>query len=78
MKFKLQITTMSKLFRISVLIIHPINNLNINMINGVLNEVRVYAGAACISVDLHESDKRNALLGSLLIYNKTELCLIST
>ena len=31
MKFKLQITTMSKLFNISVLIIHSINNLNINI-----------------------------------------------
>ena len=37
-------------------------------INGVLYEVRVYAGAACIIVDLHESDKINALLGPLLIY----------
>ena len=31
-------------------------------INGVLYDVRVYAGAACITADLHESDKRNALL----------------
>ena len=38
--------------------------------------VRVYAVAGCITVCLHESDKRNALLGSLLI--STELCLIST
>jgi len=44
--------------------------------NGVLYEVCVYAGAACITVDLHKSDKRNALLGPLLI--NTELCLIST
>ncbi|CAB5506594.1 hypothetical protein AZO1586I_1636, partial [Bathymodiolus thermophilus thioautotrophic gill symbiont] len=29
----------------------------------------VYAGDACITVDLHESDKRNVLLGPLLIDN---------
>ena len=38
-------------------------------INCVLYEVCVYAGDACITVDLHESDKRNALLGPLLIDN---------
>jgi hypothetical protein len=31
-------------------------------INCVLYEVCVYAGDACITVDLHESDKRNVLL----------------
>jgi hypothetical protein len=35
----------------------------------VLYEVCVYAGDACITVDLHESDKRNVLLGPLLIDN---------
>jgi hypothetical protein len=38
-------------------------------INCVLYEVYIYAGDACITVDLHESDKINALLGPLLIYN---------
>ena len=38
-------------------------------INCVLYEVCVYAGYACITVDLHESDKRNDLLGTLLIDN---------
>jgi len=38
-------------------------------INCVLYEVCVYAGDACITVDQHESDKRNALLGPLLIDN---------
>ena len=38
-------------------------------INCVLYEVCVYASDACITVDLHESDKRNALLGPLLIDN---------
>jgi hypothetical protein len=38
-------------------------------INCVLYEFCVYAGDACITVDLHESDKRNALLGPLLIDN---------
>jgi hypothetical protein len=33
----------------------------------VSSEVCVYAGDACITVDLHKSDKRNALLGPLLI-----------
>jgi len=46
------------------------------VINGVLYEVRVYAGATCITVDLHESDKINVLLGPLRI--NTELYLIST
>ena len=45
-------------------------------IDGVLCEVRVYAGADCITVDLHESDKRYALLGPLQI--NPELYLIST
>ena len=44
--------------------------------NGVLYVVPVYDGAACITVDIHESNKRNALLGPLLI--NTELYLIST
>ena len=44
--------------------------------NGVLYEVRVYASDAFITVDLHESDNRNALLGPVLI--NTELYLIST
>jgi hypothetical protein len=38
-------------------------------INCVLYEVCVYAGDDCITVDLHESDKKNALLGPLLIYD---------
>ena len=42
----------------------------------VLYEVCVYAGADYITVDLHQSDKGNALLGPLPI--NTELCLIST
>ena len=45
-------------------------------IDGVLYEGGVYVGADCITVDLHESDKRNALLGPLPI--NTELYLIST
>ena len=36
-------------------------------IDGVLYEVRFYAGADYITLDLHESDKRNALLGPLPI-----------
>ena len=38
-------------------------------INCVLYEVCVYAGDACITVDLHESDKRIDLLAHLLIDN---------
>ena len=37
--------------------------------------VRVYAGTACITVDLSETDKINALLGRLPI--NTEVYLIS-
>ena len=44
--------------------------------NGFPYQVPVYVGAACIKVDLHESDKINALLGPLLI--NTELYLNST
>ena len=44
--------------------------------NGFLYQVPVYPGAACITVDLHESDKIHALLGPLLI--NIELCLNST
>ena len=43
--------------------------------NCALYEVRVYAGDSFITVDLYESDNRNALLGWLLI--NTELYLIS-
>ena len=43
-------------------------------INSILYEISIYAGATSITVDLHESDTRNALLGPLLI--NTELYLI--
>ena len=43
---------------------------------GVLYEVRVYAGAACITVDQDESDNINPLFGWIPV--DTELYLIST
>jgi hypothetical protein len=43
------------------------------MVHGILggdvfHQFGTYACDACITVNLHESDKRNALLGPLLIY----------
>jgi hypothetical protein len=39
------------------------------LINCVLYEVCVYAGDACITVDLHQSDKRNVLLGPERVFS---------
>jgi hypothetical protein len=36
-------------------------------INCVLNEIRVYSDDGCITVELHQSDNINVVLGPLLI-----------